>query len=1509
RYFLKDPDCNLIVQCQFNDALFIENAETNSHSYPEILSTDPAEQTPYPIWDTELAWDLDAEVLDILRAERASLKITCFAVHQTTREERPLGHIILDLAEASEPESSDEHWVALHSDDTAAAGFRGLSPELKIAFAIDDGIAESAPTIDTLLTSIESVTATTPTTDEHVEIVDREIEEEDLELTPRVKNPILQDMYHDHHHQRDQDIESHLNLDDGASHEDQDSMVPDQYYEHHRQSSLDSRVPSMQSRIQSMSIDIPVAVGETLIPAEVVDQGFLQLGLGRDYFLFTITLQSVRNIDQLVDRYAAQNGKNPMVVSQQLYLYYTFLGNHLATQHLVGHGSSPIEETSLRLKSSMESMYQHFREDEQLVIHLCHKDSLLGTVTIPLDLILMHGTANLFHASLQFYPFDPADGLYSPESAPPEDSLIQVAMHITRDLNTLSVPSTPAVRRSSQGANSTTGGRRIPPPRPAAIEVDAARKILSYSSASSRSPKRHDYKFSIELHSFKSHIRHLNNVSLRYNYRPFGPKSTQPPIHVKRGVEATLPEASRTFQLCQTPEALANQLQTPLVVEVWVEHPDSRESVFYASGQIPLSDILKEPSSPSAEGGSLQVMESRFRVYSKGESVPTGEIQSSCSLEDLGEYVDSQQSEIFSTTPVHSMELESKGFEQRYQQHRREQSQDQLQQQQMLLEEQLRSPRAVTQFAEGYSERDREMSHSYGGHHHAHHQSNQSRQSHQSHHHHHHHQRNSSRHLSGTSPSSSSRVTSTGAQRPPSVRLSQVRHLSTAHQSSHSHSHHPYGKAGSPSSKQQPQQQNQQQHQQQQQQQLSSSSLSNAAAPQVDYHQALKQQLAKQIELNKQIELDLLRRSPISNLPLTLHQTLSSSSNSAVRSAALGDGMRSPGIDEMMSASVVVEDEQQSRAIQKMKDLKGLDYQVQKQLVALEFRERKLQRAEEALQRQQAHFQKALERQQAEGGNGNSGSGGSGGLQHHQQQQQQSQHQHPLGSGPQSSLPNANDYFLLQDRFRALQRQNQLMEAEFSQYRQEHPAHINMTTINSLMATIQELESANAKLQNDVMFAKNYKEHYKALWTHSLQEISAIRQDLQMGMEIKMMQATNEADQMRVLSSLGMHAHHSHHSHHNNLAREEVVAAAIPMSSGRHGGGKAMRHHNHHHRGDEVSLLRGVKTELEMLQQQHKQQQQQYQDDEEEDGDMSWEQDRRHLPHSRDGKDDDDSVVPSGGRGGLSGNGSGSSKGGAPSRQGSGHAEHDQRHHYQQQQQQQHPRHQSSKRGNRQYQYQYNQYSGDEMASSFQSSILSSNDGKKGYGDHMDPEVLLEMMMASSGGGSVKPSSRSMVGAAPSSIHTSSSKQRGAMRRPQLQTQRSGHSFLEGDDDDDFDGRLEEEEEDEEEEDQEGEDSFVAAVPASSRVAGGRRAVAGTGAAGSLSGRLHQQAQQQLQQSYLQRYLATTAAQRAVGGGRRMATGKSEDEGGDLDEDEQDDTLVDLGLLRHSVPLMPTTSS
>ncbi|KAI7831657.1 Cep120 protein-domain-containing protein [Gamsiella multidivaricata] len=1076
RYFIRDPDCQLLVQCQFNDALFIENPETNSHSYPEVLSTDPVEQTPYPIWDTELAWDLDAEVLDILRIERASLKLNCFSINQKTNEEESLGHVILDLSSAFEPESAEEQWTTLTGSDTA--GFRGLQPELKIAFTIDDGISEVTPTIDTLLTSIESTSGS-----------------EDVEHLEQHQKRLSKAMLHG--------LEEEDETEDQYEDDDQDAHVPsvgDKSFYHSRDDDHDIDVPEFDAD-ESMQMDIPVDIGEALIPTEVNDKGFLQLGLGRDFFIFTITIQTARNMGSLVERYAASQDKGVKAVEKGLYLYYSFLGNNVATQFLSNAAEgTPIEEIALRLKSSMESMYQHFRDGEELVINLCHEANLIGTATIPLAVILLHGTANLFHASPQFYPFQAAlqSNEMGSKPSPSEIAFIQVGMHVTRDLNTLSVPSTPAIRRSSQGSSP----RRII--RPPGIEVDMSRNVAS--SSSSRSPRRHDYKFSIELTSFKSLSRNLSNVSLRYNYRPFGPKSTQPPVSVSRLVPTSLPDARRTFQLCQTPEALRNQLKTPLVVEVWCQHPETHQNVLHASGQIHLIDILDEGASPSSEGR-IQRLQSSFVVVLEGGSNPVGEIQFACSLEDLGEYFDSQQSEILSTTPIHSMELHhqhhsrgisddlaSSGPEPQYGFHPRGSSYEVMSSEQDDDRSQ-RHQHPVSHFAEGYSDHDRMETSATPG-------------------------RNS--------------------QRPVSVRLSQVRHLSQAHQNSHPHHHHPYGKPSSPSGKND---------------------------PPMDYQMALKQQLAKQVELNRQVEYDLLRRSPISSLPHSLQQTLQADKSTRPSTTL-----------DMFDSKDNAEDMIAQQAKQKMKDLKALDYQVQKQLIALEFRERKLLRAEEALQRQQTNFQKVLDRH-----------GYSQGAFQHPDQPfvMQKSSSAANGNGNQSMMgsnPAPQDFFLLQDRFRALQRQNQLLEAEFNQYRQEHPAHINMTSVNNLHQTIAELESTNSKLMNDVTFANNYKEHYKALWTHSLQEIASMRQDLQMGMEIKMMQQFNEVDQLKLMGMTRAEADH----------------------------------------GQDRIILRGIKTELEMLQHQM---QPLFPDD-----DMSWEQQSQHSQQQQQQKSHQEAPMRGSGR-------------------------------------------------------------------------------------------------------------------------------------------------------------------------------------------------------------------------------------------------------------------------------------
>ncbi|KAL7754311.1 hypothetical protein RI367_000292 [Sorochytrium milnesiophthora] len=116
RNFPKLPaSTSLSVVCRFNG---------------EVLDTDPVPAQSAPIWDTELAWDLDAKVLHFLRSQRASIKLDCFANHPKGRKEL-VGYLVLDLRSAQEFPLR-EAWATLINPKSSVA----IKPELKFAFGI-----------------------------------------------------------------------------------------------------------------------------------------------------------------------------------------------------------------------------------------------------------------------------------------------------------------------------------------------------------------------------------------------------------------------------------------------------------------------------------------------------------------------------------------------------------------------------------------------------------------------------------------------------------------------------------------------------------------------------------------------------------------------------------------------------------------------------------------------------------------------------------------------------------------------------------------------------------------------------------------------------------------------------------------------------------------------------------------------------------------------------------------------------------------------------------------------------------------------------------------------------------------------------------------------------------------------------------------------------------------------------------------------------------------------------
>ncbi|KAJ3052425.1 hypothetical protein HK097_006298 [Rhizophlyctis rosea] len=123
RYFVRRPGSKVYAQCRFNN---------------EILTTDPVDHSTKPIWDTELAWDIDTKILGFLRSQRIRLKLLVFTIDGQNRRE-PVGYVMLDLRTADAEVPAQEKWFQLVNSNQTGP----FKPELKLAFNVSpkDGAA------------------------------------------------------------------------------------------------------------------------------------------------------------------------------------------------------------------------------------------------------------------------------------------------------------------------------------------------------------------------------------------------------------------------------------------------------------------------------------------------------------------------------------------------------------------------------------------------------------------------------------------------------------------------------------------------------------------------------------------------------------------------------------------------------------------------------------------------------------------------------------------------------------------------------------------------------------------------------------------------------------------------------------------------------------------------------------------------------------------------------------------------------------------------------------------------------------------------------------------------------------------------------------------------------------------------------------------------------------------------------------------------------------------------
>ncbi|KAJ1505287.1 hypothetical protein HMI55_001661, partial [Coelomomyces lativittatus] len=121
RFFPKRPSFRVFIQCTFNKVM---------------LAVDPVSHTASPIWDTELAWDLEARALHFLRSQRSTIKLMCYSLSPQEKKEL-LGYIVLDLR-STESFPAREKWMPLINNKLSSKA----RPEIKLAFGAGPQLLE-----------------------------------------------------------------------------------------------------------------------------------------------------------------------------------------------------------------------------------------------------------------------------------------------------------------------------------------------------------------------------------------------------------------------------------------------------------------------------------------------------------------------------------------------------------------------------------------------------------------------------------------------------------------------------------------------------------------------------------------------------------------------------------------------------------------------------------------------------------------------------------------------------------------------------------------------------------------------------------------------------------------------------------------------------------------------------------------------------------------------------------------------------------------------------------------------------------------------------------------------------------------------------------------------------------------------------------------------------------------------------------------------------------------------
>ncbi|TPX38146.1 hypothetical protein SmJEL517_g00147 [Synchytrium microbalum] len=546
RNFTRKPNAKCYIQCRFNN---------------EILTTDPTDHGPSPIWDTELEWDMDMRTLSHHRSQRNSLKLICYSI-DTSGNRDNLGFVMLELRAAHQGFPAPEQWHLLINTKTPSGAFK---PEIKVSFGVGpkavivqpSRIIQQSATVADTSTNVENnskhkkppVTKSTDGTavDGHVGSLSFHLMEGGyyqigegttrwtLSLTIAFVEHL--NVLLDHAAPAESKFYFYYSVmgNDIATEPFSDLSAPSFPYERVTMH-LSCTLPDLVKLLEEMGVIVVNLCGDNQILgfADVPLTGLLDDDTGegrlieRVYNLYNPKLELPMNAE----------GKIPSIG-----LAINLERDSGNSKHTVVVGAPTKEASGIESKEPMSAPAQQQNETPMRQ----------QTVSPPPEVVVQQQ--------------QPIAEIVRPPS-PPVPALLHKMQRVTQSSPTRTLPSAnlPSLYHNMN-------------PAPSSNLVDTWNQ----------------YRFSIEVRSIRDFTLKSASIFCRYSYTPFGtsaPFATHPRLDLlKSPAEVLLPHSFCAYEFVMAPNRLQTYLEAvPLVVEMWSKDPYARD-VLIGTASVDMAEV------------------------------------------------------------------------------------------------------------------------------------------------------------------------------------------------------------------------------------------------------------------------------------------------------------------------------------------------------------------------------------------------------------------------------------------------------------------------------------------------------------------------------------------------------------------------------------------------------------------------------------------------------------------------------------------------------------------------------------------------------------------------------------------------------------------------------------------------------------------------------------------------------------------------------------------------------